>query len=72
MCSGRISTKDIESVLKDKIEAKSVLCTDTPRSYTSLAKKNNIEHHTMKTSAKAYKRGIYHVQHINSIASNLK
>jgi transposase-like protein len=69
---GRISTKDIESVLKDKIEPKSVLCTDTHRSYTSFAKKNNIEHHTIKVSAKEYKRGIYHVQHINSIASDLK
>ena len=69
---GRISTKDIESVLKDKIEPKSILCTDTHRSYTSFAKKNNIEHHTIKVSAKEYKRGIYHVQHINSITSDLK
>lgn len=69
---GRIRTKDIETVLKDKIEPKSVLCTDTHRSYTSFAKKNKIEHHTIKASAKEYKRGTFHVQHINFIASDLK
>ena len=58
--------------MKDKIELKSVLCTNTHHSYTSFAKKNNIEHPTIKVSAKEYKRGIYQVQHINSITSDLK
>lgn len=69
---GRISADDIESILKDKIEPKSILCTDMHRSYTSFAKKNKIEHHTIKASAKEYKRGTFHVQHINFIASDLK
>ena len=69
---GRIRASDIETVLKDKLEPTTVLCTDTHRSYTSFAKKNNIEHHTIKASAKEYKRGSYHVQHVNSIASDLK
>ena len=69
---GRISVKDIKKVLDGKLEKGSVLCTDAHRSYTAYAKAANIEHHTIKASAKEYKRGNYHVQHVNYIASDLK
>jgi len=69
---GRVTAYEIESVLKDKLEPKTILCTDAHRSYTAFAKQNKIEHHTIKASAKEYKRGVYHVQHVNSIASDLK
>lgn len=69
---GRVSAKDIESVLKGKLEPQTILCTDTHRSYIAFAKQHDIEHHTIKASAKEYKRGTYHVQHVNSIASDLK
>jgi transposase-like protein len=69
---GRISTKDIKKVLDGKLEEGSVLCTDAHRSYTAFAKSEGIEHHTIKASAKEYKKGIYHVQHVNNIASSLK
>lgn len=69
---GRISADDITTILKDKIEPKTVLCTDGHRSFEAFAKKNGLEHQTIKVSAKQYKKGIYHVQHVNQTAQDLK
>ncbi|MFM2047789.1 MAG: hypothetical protein RI955_335, partial [Bacteroidota bacterium] len=70
---GRISKEDINKVLKDKIEPKTVLCTDSHRSFQAFAKENKLEHQTIKVSAKEYvKKGIYHVQHVNQTAQDLK
>lgn len=69
---GRIRKKDIKKVLDGKLEKGAILCTDAHRSYTAYTKSEGIEHHTIKASAKEYKRGIYHVQHVNNIASSLK
>jgi transposase-like protein len=70
---GRISADDITKVLKDKLEPNTVLCTDGHRSFEAFAKENNLEHQTIKVSAKEYvKKGIYHVQHVNQTAQDLK
>ena len=70
---GRISAEDINTILKDKLEPKTVLCTDGHRSFEAFAKKNKLEHQTIKVSAKEYvKKGIYHVQHVNQTAQDLK
>lgn len=70
---GRISAEDINKVLKDKLEPKTVLCTDGHRSFEAFAKENSLEHQTIKVSAKEYvKKGIYHVQHVNQTAQDLK
>lgn len=70
---GRISAEDINKVLKDKLEPKTVLCTDGHRSFQAFAKENKLEHQTIKVSAKEYvKKGIYHVQHVNQTAQDLK
>ncbi len=70
---GRISAADINNVLKDKLEPKTVLCTDGHRSFQAFAKENKLEHQTIKVSAKEYvKKGIYHVQHVNQTAQDLK
>ena len=69
----RISAEDINKVLKDKLEPKTVLCTDGHRSFEAFAKENSLEHQTIKVSAKEYvKKGIYHVQHVNQTAQDLK
>ena len=69
---GRISTKDADKIFEGKVESKPILCTDGHRSYEAFAKSNNLEHHTVKVSAKEYvKKGIYHVQHVNQTASEL-
>jgi transposase-like protein len=69
---GRISVNDIRKVLGGKLEKGTVLCTDAHHSFTAFAKAEEIEHHTIKASSKEYKRGNYHVQHVNQIASELK
>lgn len=70
---GRISTDDINTVLKNKLEPNTVLCTDSHRSFEAFAKENKLEHQTIKVSAKEYvKKGIYHVQHVNQTAQDLK
>lgn len=70
---GRISSQDINDILKDKLAPKTVLCTDGHRSFEAFAKKNQLEHQTIKVSAKQYvKKGIYHVQHVNQTAQDLK
>ncbi len=61
---GRISTKAINPILKDKLELQKVLCTDGHRSFEAFAKENKLAHQTVKVSAKQYKKEIYHVQHI--------
>ena len=59
--------------MKDKLEPKTVLCTDGHRSFEAFAKENKLEHQTIKVSAKEYvKKGIYHVQHVNQTEQNLK
>ena len=69
---GRISTEDVSVVLKNKIEPNTVLCTDSHRSFEAFAKENKLEHRTIKVSAKKYKKGIYHIQHVNQTAQDLK
>jgi hypothetical protein len=70
---GRISAEDINTILKNKLAPKTVLCTHGHRSFEAFAKQNNLAHQTIKVSAKEYvKKGIYHVQHFNQTAQDLK
>ncbi len=45
---GKISAADINNVLKDKLEPKTVLCTDGHKSFEAFAKENKLEHQTIK------------------------
>ena len=38
------------------------------RSFEAFAKENKLVHQTIKVSAKQYKKGIYHAQHVNQTA----
>jgi transposase-like protein len=49
---GRIAAEDLNKILKDKLEPKTVLCTDGHRSFQAFAKKNKLEHQTIIVSAK--------------------
>jgi transposase-like protein len=70
---GRVSTEDLEKVLKDKIAPESILCSNSHHSYIGFANKNKIEHKTIKASAKQLvKENQYHVQHVNQTGSELK
>lgn len=70
---GRITTNDLDNILKDKISEGSILCSDTHHSYIGFAKKNKIEHKSIKASAKELvKENKYHIQHVNQTGKELK
>ncbi len=62
--------KELERLYKGRIGDSSILCTDSHKSYIKFATDFNLEHKRIKTGK--HKEGIYHIQHINSLHSNLK
>jgi len=72
-CRGRISTKDVEEALGGKIHKDTVFCTDSHRSFSAFARKEQLEHHKIKVGSRGYtKDQVYHVQTVNSKTSRLK
>ena len=67
---GRVSTKALNEIFNGKMEKGSTLCTDVMNSYRKFAEINELNLVQLK-SGKA-KKGIYHIQHINSYHSMLK
>ena len=70
ICNGRMQYKDVERLFNGKIEEKSTLCIDSHKSYIRLNK--NIDVDIQKIETGKFKKGIYHIQHINSYHSRLK
>ena len=72
-CLGRITKKNITQAIGDKIEDRTILCTDGHVSYKGFTIDNSIEHHVLRSDLKQYvKQKIYHIQHVNSIHSRMK
>ena len=67
---GRASTQNLSKVFSGHIAINSVLCADAHHSYQKFAKENRLELIQLKTGKS--KKGIFHVQHINSYHSILK
>ena len=65
-----MSYKELENLYKGHIGEKSILCTDNHKSYIRFATDFNLDHKRIKTGK--HKEDIYHIQHINSLHSNLK
>ncbi|HDP67897.1 MAG TPA: IS1595 family transposase [Candidatus Marinimicrobia bacterium] len=71
--TGRISKKDLDRVVGSKVDQKTVLCTDSHRSYSAFAKSKKIEHHKINVSKGQYvKNKVYHVQHVNNDVKRLR
>lgn len=70
---GRISLKDIERVLGDRIEPEATLCTDAHSSFRAFAKANDLAYKAINAS-KGIRvvKGIYHIQHANNAHTRLK
>ncbi|PQB06141.1 hypothetical protein BST83_02285 [Polaribacter filamentus] len=63
----------MNDILKDKLAPKTALDKDRYRSFEAFAKENQLEHQSIKVSAKEYvKKEIYHVKHANQTAHDLK
>ena len=67
---GRVATKDLHLAYDGKIKNGSVVVTDLMNSYRRFANSNGLELVQLKGSRA--KKGIYHIQHINSYHSGLK
>ena len=70
LCKGRMTHKELERLYKGHIGEGSILCTDSHKSYIKFATDFDLEHKRIKTGK--HKEGIYHIQHINALHSNLK
>jgi hypothetical protein len=70
---GRITAKEIDTVIGDYISPSSLLCSDSARNYKSFAKMKGIEHQAINIRKGVYvKKRIYHIQHVNSYHKRLK
>ena len=70
---GRISLKDIESVLGSRIADGAVLCTDGHGSYKAFAKAHGIKFQPINISkGERVVKKIYHIQHVNSAHARAK
>ena len=70
---GRISKKNLDKVLKGKLDKAEVLCSDGHRSYGAFAKANTITH--KKFNASKGQRAVdkvYHVQNVNNMDMRLR
>lgn len=70
LCKGRMTNKDLKRLYNERLESKSILCTDSHKSYIQFTKDLNLEHKRIKRGY--HKEGLYHIQHINSLHSKLK
>ena len=66
---GRISTKNVEDVLGDRIDENSTLVTDEMNAYVKFAKNRGIN--LVQIKGGKSKKGIYNVQRVNSYHSSL-
>lgn len=70
---GRIKKVDIENVIGNRLDEKTILCSDSSVIYKEFAIDQNIEHHPLRSDLKQYvKDGVYHIQHVNSTHNKLK
>jgi len=70
---GRISKNDIKNAIGHRIDKGSVLCTDGHVSYKGFAKDNQLSLVVLRADLKQHvKKGIYHIQNVNSLHNRVK
>ena len=70
---GRISLKDIEHVLGNRIDANATLCTDSHSSFRAFAKTNRIKYQPVNASkGERVVKKFFHIQHANNAHARLK
>jgi transposase-like protein len=70
---GRIRKTDLHKAIGDRIEKKTVICSDSHRSFTGFAKEKKLK--LKKINARKGQHvvdKVYHVQHVNQMAKSLK
>lgn len=69
-CKCRITSNELEKLYDGHVANGSILCTDSHKSYIQFANYLSLEHKLIKRGK--HKEGLYHIQHINALHSNLK
>lgn len=69
---GRIKKIDIENAIGKFISPQVILCTDSHVSFKGFAIDNKLTHIKLRSDLKQFVKGVYHIQHVNSIHSRLK
>jgi transposase-like protein len=70
---GRIRKKDLDKILKGKLNKADVLCSDGHRSYGAFAKSNKITHKKFNVSkGQRTVDKVYHVQNVNNMDMRLR
>lgn len=70
---GRISKDDIVGAIGDKLEEQAILCADGHVSYKGFAKDRNLPLVVLRADLKEHvKKGIYHIQNVNSLHNRIK
>ena len=70
---GRISKKDLDNILKGKLDKAEVLCSDSHRSYGAFARANTITHKKFNASkGQRTVDKVYHVQNVNNMDMRLR
>lgn len=70
---GRLKKVDINKAIGARISNQTILCSDSHVSYKGFAIDNQIEHHPLRSDLKQrVKKGVYHIQHVNSTHHRLK
>ena len=69
---GRISKNNIDKILGHRVNERTIFCSDGHNSYKAFANSYSIEHHVIIASKGERVKGIYHIQHINSLHSRIK
>ena len=70
LCKGRVTYNALERLYEGRIDSNSIICTDSHKSYIQFAKNLELDH--KKIARGHYKNDIYHINHVNSLHSNLK
>jgi hypothetical protein len=70
LCKGRMTHKELERLYSGRIGHNTILCTDSHKSYVKFAINFSLEHKRIPRGK--HKEGLYHIQHINALHSNLK
>lgn len=69
----RVSKKDLDKVLKERLDTIEVLCSDSHKSYNAFAKSLGINHEKFSASnAQRAVEKIYHVQNVNNMEMRLR
>ena len=70
LCTGRMTSEELNRLYNKRIGEDSILCTDSHKSYMQFAEDMELQHKRIKSGK--HKEDIYHIQHINSLHSKLK